>query len=345
MGFLNQLAEKYKTISIVGMAKNAGKTTTLNYLIEEAMDEGMVLGITSTGRDGENTDLVTGSEKPKVYLEYGTIVSVPEQLYELSDAGLEILRITSYPTAIGRIMLCRVKESGYVQIAGPTNTKDHKKMCEEMLELGAQLILIDGAIDRKSIAAPDTSDAVILATGAVLSRNLNKVVEETLHTANLYQLPEVPDGDLRKRIVEGASEEKIMLIEGEKVKFLDLATGLLSGKYLDDAITKETEWVYIPGAFTQSVIADIHPAKLRQLIFVVKDPTKVFIGAKSWKQLKKRGFRLYVLEGIKIAGISVNPYSPSGYSFEHKDLIKAIKEGLEDIPVFDVKFGVDYATV
>ena len=32
MGFLNQLAEKYKTISIVGMAKNAGKTTTLNYL-------------------------------------------------------------------------------------------------------------------------------------------------------------------------------------------------------------------------------------------------------------------------------------------------------------------------
>ena len=39
MGLLYDLSSKYKTISIVGMAKNAGKTTALNYLIEEAMDE------------------------------------------------------------------------------------------------------------------------------------------------------------------------------------------------------------------------------------------------------------------------------------------------------------------
>ena len=35
MYLLETLAEKYKRISIVGMAKNAGKTTALNYLIEE----------------------------------------------------------------------------------------------------------------------------------------------------------------------------------------------------------------------------------------------------------------------------------------------------------------------
>ena len=52
MYLLEELAENYKRISIVGMAKNAGKTTALNYLIEEAMDEGLTLGITSTGRDG-----------------------------------------------------------------------------------------------------------------------------------------------------------------------------------------------------------------------------------------------------------------------------------------------------
>ena len=39
MGLLYDLSTKYKTISIVGMAKNAGKTTALNYLIEEAIDE------------------------------------------------------------------------------------------------------------------------------------------------------------------------------------------------------------------------------------------------------------------------------------------------------------------
>ena len=64
MSLLYDLSQKYKTLSIVGMAKNAGKTTALNYLIEEGDDEGIRLGITSTGRDGETVDLVAGSVKP-----------------------------------------------------------------------------------------------------------------------------------------------------------------------------------------------------------------------------------------------------------------------------------------
>ena len=139
MFLLEELSQKYKTISIVGMAKNAGKTTALNYLIEEAMDEGIVLGITSTGRDGESTDLVTGTDKPRVFLDTDTIVSVPTQLYELADAGLEILKMTEYNSSIGQIMLCRVASSGYVQIAGPVINASHQKMCEEMLNLGAEL--------------------------------------------------------------------------------------------------------------------------------------------------------------------------------------------------------------
>ena len=43
MGLIYDLSQKYKTLSIVGMSKNAGKTTALNYLIEEAMDEGVIL--------------------------------------------------------------------------------------------------------------------------------------------------------------------------------------------------------------------------------------------------------------------------------------------------------------
>ena len=91
MGLLHDLSTKYKTLSIVGMAKNAGKTTALNYLIEEAIDEGITLGITSTGRDGETQDLVTGTEKPRVYMEEGMLAAVPSLLYDLADAGLEVL--------------------------------------------------------------------------------------------------------------------------------------------------------------------------------------------------------------------------------------------------------------
>lgn len=340
MDLLKGLADKYKTISIVGMAKNSGKTTALNFFIEEAMDEGLTIGVTSTGRDGETTDLVTQTEKPRVYLYTGTLVTLPTKLYEMSEAGLEILEMTNYRTSLGPILLCKVVESGNVQIAGPGNTKDHKALCEKMLNLGADLILIDGAIDRKSIAAPGTSDGVILATGAVLSRNLKKVVEETAHIVGLYGLPVLAEKLIRD-LIEGSSPKRIILIdhkeEGMVARALDLKTGLTASRVLDDEITEFTKFIYLPGALTSGMIEDIYPEKLKQVVFLLKDPTKIFIPSQHWQQLRKKGLQVRVLENIKILAVAVNPTAPSGYAFGHKEFLLAMKGALTDVPIIDVK--------
>jgi len=340
MGLLKELATKYKTVSIVGMAKNSGKTTALNYFIEEAMDEGMLLGVTSTGRDGESTDLVTGTEKPRVYLYSGTLVSVPTQLYELADAGLEILRMTNYHTSIGQVMLCRVVDSGYVQIAGPVNTADHRRLCGEMFDRGAEMVLIDGAIDRKSIAAPETSDAIILATGAVLSRSLKRVVEETAHIVGLYQLPELEAGEARSLLESGPMDRIVILDrveQGLTARVLDLKTGLSASRFLDDEINDDSESVFIPGALTNSVIADINPEKLKRVKVILKDPTKIFIDSMNWQQLRKKGFTAYVLDNITVAAVTVNPMAPLGYAFGHEELRSAMEGALIGIPVIDVR--------
>lgn len=337
MGLMTDLKEKYDTVSIVGMAKNAGKTTTLNYLIEEAMDEDIVLGVTSTGRDGENTDLVTGTDKPKVYLQTGTVVSVPRMLYDLAESGLEILRMTNFRTPMGEILLCRVAESGYVQIAGPLATVETKEMCREMEELGAEFILIDGAIDRKSIAAPDTSDAIIIATGAVLSRSMNRVVAQTAHVVNLYSLPVFAEKAALREIHARKEDDPILVISSQRVEALDLRTGLTCGRFLDEAIGEDTKYVYLPGAFTKSVIRDITPKKLKNFQFIVKDPTKIFIDDTSWQQLLKKGLRISVLQNIAVAAITVNPFAPGGYAFDHKVLRDAVQQAIPDIPVIDVR--------
>ncbi len=336
MFLLEELLREYNTVSIVGMAKNAGKTTALNYLIEEAVDEGIVLGVTSTGRDGESTDLVTGTEKPKVFLDAGMLVSVPAQLYELADAGLEILRMTEYGSSIGQIMICRVAHSGYVQIAGPVANASHEKLCREMLDLGAELVLIDGAIDRKSIAAPGTSDAVILSTGAVLSRSMKKVIGETAHTVGLYRLPCLADGAAKDAITGNLNQERLLVVSGGCARILEADTGLGAGRFLDGQIDENTECIYVPGAFTQSTVADINPKKLRNITFVLKDPTKIFIDPVSWGRLKKAGLTVNVLENIEVAAITVNPYAPGGYAFEHEALLNGMQEAIPDIPVIDV---------
>lgn len=338
MGLIYDLSQKYKTLSIVGMSKNAGKTTALNYLIEEAMDEGIKLGITSTGRDGETEDLVTGTEKPRVYLDEDTLVAVPSFLYELSDAGLEVVRETKYSTAIGTLLICRVKSAGYVQVAGPVINAEQKMLCQDMLDEGCDMVMIDGAIDRKTIASPDTSDAIILATGAVISRKMNKMVEETAHVVNLYSTEELENGMFRDAIEQNNFDDKIMLVsEDGEVKKLDLLTGLGAARYIDEAIDDSTKYVYIPGAFTNSVISDISTKKIKQVRFVLKDPTKIFINTMDWGRLRKRGFRASVLRKIKIALITVNPWAPAGYTFDNRELLQAMKEAIPDIPVIDVR--------
>ena len=338
MGLLYDLSNKYKTLSIVGMAKNAGKTTALNFLIEEAMDEGIVLGITSTGRDGETQDLVTGTEKPRVYLDQGTLVSVPSQLFGLADAGLEILRRTKYSTAIGELLICKVQDAGYVQIAGPVINSETKKLCQDMFGLGCDLVMIDGAIDRKTIASPETSDAIILATGAVLSRSMKKVVEETAHVVHLYGLPEFEENDKVTEFIRQDNYEHIIAFNDKgEGKVLDLVTGLGAARYIDDAIEEDTRYIFIPGAFTNSVVADITNKHLKQVEFILKDPTKIFVNIMDWGQHRKRGFKVKVLKNIEIAAITVNPWSPQGYTFDSDILIEEMKKLIPDMPIIDVR--------
>lgn len=337
MGLLFDLSQKYKTLSIVGMAKNAGKTTALNYLIEEAEDDGIRLGISSTGRDGETVDVVTSTEKPRVYLYEDTIVSVPTKLYDLADAELEILEMTQFRTAIGELLLCQVRSSGYVQIAGPVATADTKKMCGQMFGYGCELILIDGAIDRKSIASPETSDAIILSTGAVLSRSQKKVVRETAHTVGLYTLPELEDEKARELIKKCSDDEKIAVVKDGKATELNLKTGLGSGRFINDAVDEDTEYLFIPGAVTNSVIGEIDPVKLKCFTLVLKDPTKIFIDSVTWKQLLKKGMKVKVLKNIKVAAVTVNPTAPEGYSFDSDSLCEEMQKALPDIPVMDVR--------
>ena len=338
MGLLYDLSKKYKSVSIVGMAKNAGKTTALNYLIEEAIDEGVALGVTSTGRDGESQDLVTGTEKPRVYLDEDMLVAVPSLLFDIADAGLEVLKKTKYSTAIGELLICRVREAGYVQVAGPVINAEQKLLCEDMLNLGCDLILIDGAIDRKTIASPDTSDAIILSTGAVLSRKLKNVVDETAHVVNLYRSPELAPGPVRDAIEKNSFEEKIMLVtESGEVRKLDLLTGLGAASEINGSIDEDTAYIYIPGAFTTSVISDISLRNLKQVQFVLKDPTKIFVSAMDWSRYRKKGFRLSVLKNIEIAAITVNPWAPAGYTFDNRFLLEEMQKAIPDIPVVDVR--------
>ena len=154
MRLVDLIYPQNRIVSIVGTSKNAGKTVTLNEIISQADEKGIVLGLISTGRDGESRDVLTETAKPPIYVKKGTILTTVENAIREDHAGIEILQVTSYNTPMGRVVLAKAREDGYVEISGPQSSSAIRKMCEEMQELGAELVLVDGSLDRRASAAP-----------------------------------------------------------------------------------------------------------------------------------------------------------------------------------------------
>jgi len=65
------LLEPHATVTVAGLAKNAGKTTVMNHLLDSL--EGP-FGLASLGLDGEARDQLTGLAKPRVRPPAGALV-------------------------------------------------------------------------------------------------------------------------------------------------------------------------------------------------------------------------------------------------------------------------------
>ena len=161
MEILSQL-KNHKIISIIGMSKNSGKTVTLNHIIGQANEFDIIIGLSSIGRDGESEDLVTFTEKPMILVEEGTLIATASSLLSIGDANIEILESTDYRTPLGDIIIGRVRSPGYIQIAGPRTLREVKEVSDKLLSLGAEFVILDGALDRKTPATPAISNATIL---------------------------------------------------------------------------------------------------------------------------------------------------------------------------------------
>lgn len=330
-------ARGFKSISITGLAKNAGKTVTLNYLIEEAGRYGINIGITSTGRDGETVDLVTNTQKPTIFLREGTYVATARKALLLSEAKVEILETTGIPTPMGEVVIVRVRQDGNIQIAGPVSASDMGRICAMLAGFGADVVLVDGAIDRKAVSSPVITDACIISTGAVLSRDMKKVIERTAHAVECYSLSAVERAVSDKLSACGRT---CVLSSDGSVDVPDILTGITGGKKILERIDENTTHVYLKGAVTSNMLKSISESKyLRKFSVVVEDGTKIFTEVNVWNDLKRKGLKLCAVDSINVIGVTLNPVSPTGYFFDSAEFLGKMKDYLPGVKIIDVVSG------
>ena len=186
-----------KTVSFVGMAKNVGKTVAYNRLVSEAAAAGVQLGLTSFGRDGR-TMRSSSVPKPRILAPAGAVIATARGSLQNGEAEVEILRETGFRTALGAVIIGRVRRAGLLELAGPTMIGQHREVAAALFELGAELVLVDGALDRASSAAPTLADGTFLATGAALGPVIEDVLARTRDRIERFSLPQVADPSLRE---------------------------------------------------------------------------------------------------------------------------------------------------
>ncbi len=322
-----------RSLSIVGMAKNTGKTVCLNYVLEQLQHTDRVVAVTSIGLDGEKTDQVTQTEKPEIELAEGMFFVTSEYHYRQRQLLSEICQVSGEMTSLGRLVTARVLQRGKVILTGPASTERVRALIGQMDELGVDLTIVDGALSRKSPASPAITEGLILSTGAAIAPDLASVVSKTRFVYQLTQLPEY-DSPLSETLMW--SEPGICAIEEGVLYPLPIASPLLFTKCKDKLFSHGTT-LFVSGIVTDNMLEYLRmQPNVKDICLIVKDFTKIFVSPIVLGGFLQKGGRLMVVKRPKLLAICINPVSPTGFKVESERMRAALQEVVE-VPVYDVR--------
>lgn len=337
MDYFMDAIKNFKVISIVGLAKNSGKTTVLNYIIQH-LNTNWKLGITSIGRDGEPYDVITNLPKPLIFVKKGTITATADKTIDIEKMRVKTIKKTPYNTPLGNIKIFEIISDGYIELAGPSINTQLVSICREFENLNCDLILIDGAFDRKSYATPQISDGVILSTGASVSENMETVIEKTVNTVEVLTLPKEENKKIRELTRKIFQNAKVGFIQKSRnVLFFNINTLLGSEKEIIYKINQDTEYLVVKGAITDKLLNLLIKERRNKnkITILIEDASKLFVSSKIFSNFIKIGNKIKVMRAINLLAITINPTSPYGYKFNRSLFKQELKKKVK-VPVFDV---------
>lgn len=332
MPFINDILQ-HRSLSIVGLEKNTGKTVCLNYILRRLNNVGHCCAVTSIGVDGEQTDAVYGSAKPEITLYEGMHFITSERHYRQRQLVSEITAVDPRRTSLGRLVSARVLCGGKVLLSGAASTGILRQQIDDFASQGIPLTIIDGALSRLSLASPTVTEAMVLATGAAVSPNINQLISRTRFVCRLIALNEV-EPDLQQKLnpltaglwgidsdgeVHDLHLSSVFLLDKERVNLYEYGTTIFAAGAVSDRLIKHLS--------AQKQVSDT--------LLVVRDFTKFFVTPEVMNLYMQRGGKIKVLQRSNLIAVCLNPTSPQGYNLNSHDACQALSDAL-GIPVYDV---------
>lgn len=332
MPFVDNI-RKYRSLSIVGLEKNTGKTVCLNYLLSRLHSLGVSTTVTSIGVDGEQADAVYATAKPEITLYEGMQFVTSERHYVQRRLVSKILAVDERRTALGQLVTAEVICAGKVLLSGAATTAVLRRQISQSISRGVELTIVDGALSRLSLASPTVTDAMILATGAAVSPNMHQLVSKTRFVYRLINLPEVEES-LRRKISN--IESGLWEVDNEGNLYdTGVASVFMLGRS-EEELLRHGRILFASGAVSDRLLKClVSKGDTESVLLIVRDFTKLFITPEAYSEYTRKGGRIQVLQRSNLVAVCLNPTSPQGYRLNSADACCQLSDALQT-PVYDV---------
>ena len=350
---------KIHSLSLIGLSKNVGKTTTTNHLLETLVGEKHYssdeLALTSLGLDGEAIDALTGLPKPRYVPQAGLLVATTaELLLQAESEGTQVERLLQLPgrTALGSVILARILRPGRIIIAGPTLLHDLRNAMDQLGRLGAHLSIVDGAINRLGAAAPRITDACIVCTGASAAATPELVARRTADILLRLSTRQTQFLDAYRKQIAQAQLFMFTATGGNNTieHFEGVVEPLHEARWVAKHIQTSQKPIFVlRGALTE----ELSRALLTELPkkfssghggeLVVEDATRIFCHSVVLQRLSERSLDICVANPIRILALTANPYTPE-YLCSSQHLLDVLAKEIPSScpPIIDVISGHSY---
>lgn len=329
-----------RRIAVVGVAKNCGKTTTLNHLILLAGGQGKTLGLMSVGIDGESEDVLLGTAKPPIHVTTGQWVVTAEDAAHASTASLEYFETLGFDTPLGEVVVAKVVGDGEIILAGLRHRADMRNAIGRLESQKVDLILIDGAYGRVTAAHADLTDGVVVSTGAIVSPHIEVIIERTRHLIDRLTLPEIEEPWLM-RLLDKSVEEGRSLLGGPTIAAIPLAanSALVGLPHSRGLWTDDVKAIAIPGVVSDRVVDELLRAGGAGRTLVIGDGTNLQADHRHLERLR-RTWTLQVPHSTRVLGIAVNPTSVQGWVVSEAELLARLRTQWPEITIYNPDHGL-----
>jgi len=288
-----------RNIALVGISKNAGKTTVLNYILRALPN--VSWGIFSTGIDGETEDSVFKTPKPQLTLNPATIFCCDATWLNIHRSAVRVLSSVQY--AGRKLFVARSETALETQITGPSAVSHQRQLISLMHRLGAEKVLVDGSLDRKSIALEEAIDMLILSIGA----SFGSAMQINLELRRILSLKDIPQASLssyeRKRL---QGSESILIKKNGFWRETGFISLIKHEQEISGLLEQAPNAIYIPGSLTELVYVKLSRAFSRaNTEIIVRHPECLKLELKQLQQLCTQN-ELKCLIPLRIKAFALN---------------------------------------